>query len=44
MRFTCNLIGVTLRDRISNDDIREQLKMKLIDEDVRKYKKNGCNI
>jgi hypothetical protein len=39
MRFACNLVGLTLRDRMRTEDIREQLKMKWIDKDIREYQK-----
>jgi hypothetical protein len=39
MRFDRNLVGVTLRERMRSDGIREQLKMKRIDEHTREYQK-----
>jgi hypothetical protein len=39
MRFACNLVGVTVRVRMRNEDIRERLKKKRIDEDIREYQK-----
>lgn len=39
MRFSRNLVGLTLRDRMSIKDIREQSKVKRIDEDIREHQK-----
>jgi hypothetical protein len=39
MKFAHNLVGVTLRDRLRSEDLREKLKMKWFDRDVREYQK-----
>jgi hypothetical protein len=41
MRFARNLVGVTSRERMRNEDMRKQQKMERIDEDV---KRSGCNV
>jgi hypothetical protein len=39
VRIAHNLVGVTVTERTRSEDIREQLKMKGFDENVREYQK-----
>jgi hypothetical protein len=44
MRFACYLVGVTLRDTARCEDVREQLKVKRFDQDIRECQKKWMQL